>query len=116
MSAKDIDAYLRTVDQPKRATLEEMRRRILEVVPEADQLIAWGMPAFKVNGKYVAGFAAFKNHLSYFPYSGSVFEELADDLANYSYSKGALRFAIDKPLPKALVRTMIRITRRQAGV
>ncbi len=116
MSAADIDAYLADLPEPKRATLEEMRRRILAVIPDAEQVIAWNMPAFKVGGKHVAGFCAFKNHLSYFPHSGSVLPELGDKLGAYSYSKGTLQFAVDTPLPKALIRTLITARRREAGV
>src|SRR5450755_3537623 len=72
MSQRDIDRYLAALDEPKRSTLEALRQSILEVVPEAEQCISYGLPAFKVHGKVVAGFAAFKQHLSYLPHSGSV--------------------------------------------
>src|ERR1700759_1026487 len=104
MSAREIDEYLATLDEPKRVTLERLRVTILEVVPQAEPCISYGMPAFKVDGKVVAGFAAFKSHLSYFPHSGSVLPELADDLVSYDASKGTLKFAVDRPLPKALVK------------
>ena len=81
MAAADVDAYLRGVAEPGRATLEEMRRRILLVVPEAEQVISYAVPGFKVEGKTVAGLAAFKNHLSYLPHSGSVLAVLADGSA-----------------------------------
>ena len=71
------------------------------------------MPAFRRDGKVIAGCAAFKNHLSYFPHSGSVFPELAQDLVGYTVSKGTLKFAVDKPLPKALVKKLIAVRRRQ---
>ena len=113
---REIDEYLATLDEPKRSTLEALRTSILEVVPEAEQTISYGMPAFKVSGKTVAGFAAFKNHLSYLPHSGSVLSELGDDLARYERSKGALRFAIDKPLPKRLVKKLVITRMRQLGL
>ena len=87
------------MDEPKRSTLSQLRRSILAVVPDAEQCISYGMPAFKVQGKTVAGFAAFKNHLSYLPHSGSVLPQLADDLAAYQRTKGSLHFAVDEPLP-----------------
>jgi uncharacterized protein YdhG (YjbR/CyaY superfamily) len=107
MSAQEIDEYLATVDEPKRSTLEALRRTILEIVPDAVQCISYGMPAFKVGGKAVAGFAAFKGHLSYFPHSGSVLPELGDAVAGYAGTKGTLRFDIDTPLPRALVEQLI---------
>jgi uncharacterized protein YdhG (YjbR/CyaY superfamily) len=97
MSAEEVDRYLSGIEEPKRATLDRLRQSILEVVPDADQGISYGMPAFRVNGKVVAGFAAFNHHLTYAPHSGTVFEQLGDDLAGYSMSKGALRFRSTNP-------------------
>lgn len=116
MSAAEIDVYLADVEEPKRSTLEELRRRILEVVPEAEQTISYNMPAFRLDGKVVAGFAAFKHHLSYLPHSGSVFDEMAEDLEAYTYSKGSLRFAIDECLPQKVVKRLIEIRIHQAGL
>ena len=108
MSKGDIDRYLAALDEPKRGTLEALRQSILEVVPHAEQCISYGMPAFKLQGKTVAGFAAFNHHLSYLPHSGSVLPALGDDLAGYEMTKGSLHFAIDKPLPKRLVEKLSR--------
>jgi uncharacterized protein YdhG (YjbR/CyaY superfamily) len=113
MSAAEIDEYLDQLDEPKRSTLEQLRRDILSVVPDAEQCLSYAVPGFKVAGKTIAGFAAFNNHLSYLPHSGSVFPELADELAGYQKSSGALRFAIDEPLPRELVEKMIAIRLRQ---
>ena len=113
VTAREVDKYLATLDEPKRATLERLRTTILEIVPDAEQCISYSVPAFRLDGKVIAGFAAFKNHLSYLPHSGSVFPELADDLVGYTTSKGALHFPVDKPLPKALVKKLITVKRRQ---
>ena len=107
VSAEDVDDYLAKVDEPKRTTLETVRRSILAVLPEAEEGLAYGVPAFKVHGKTVAGLAAFKHHLSYLPHSGSVLAELEDDLSAYEVTKGALQFAVDEPLPPGLVRSLI---------
>jgi uncharacterized protein YdhG (YjbR/CyaY superfamily) len=114
VSKHEVDRYLASLDEPKRSTLEAIRQTILEIIPEADQCISYGVPAFKLEGKAVAGFAAFKNHLSYLPHSGSVFPELGDEIAQYRTSSGALQFPIDRPLPKALVRKLIAVRKRQA--
>ncbi|HLH99768.1 MAG TPA: DUF1801 domain-containing protein, partial [Acidimicrobiales bacterium] len=71
-------------------------------------------PAYRVDGKVVAGYAAFKNHLSYLPHSGSVFDQLGDDLAGYTMSKGALHFPVDQPLPDPLVEKLVRVRIQQA--
>jgi uncharacterized protein YdhG (YjbR/CyaY superfamily) len=114
MSAQEIDDYLDGLEEPKRTTLAALRHTILEILPEADQGISYGLPAFKVGGKTIAGFAAFKNHLSYLPHSGSVFSQLSDELRGYSTSSGALRFAVDEPLPVPLVEKLIAARLRQA--
>jgi len=113
MSKKEIDDYLANLDEPKRTTLQQLRRTIQSIVPKAEEGISYGMPAFRLDGKVIAGFAAFKNHLSYLPHSGSVLAELADDVAGYVTSKGALQFSIDKVLPKALVRKLIAVRLRE---
>jgi uncharacterized protein YdhG (YjbR/CyaY superfamily) len=87
----------------------------MEIVPEAEQGISYGAPAFKVQGKAVAGFAVFKSHLTYVPHSGSVLATLADDTAAYETSKGSLRFAVDKPLPKRLVKKLVSARMRELG-
>ena len=115
MAKKDIDRYLAGVEEPKRSTLEALRRSILEVVPEADQTIAYNMPAFKVNEKTVPAFAAFKSHLSYLPHSGTVLDTLADDVARYEQTKGSLHFPVDKPLPKRLVKKLVVARMRELG-
>lgn len=115
VSRKEIDAYLAKVEEPKRATLQKLRETIRDVLPDADEVISYGMPAFRLNGKVIAGFAAFKNHLAYLPHSGSVFAELAGDLAGYTKTDGSLHFPIDKPLPKTLVKKLIAVRLREVG-
>ncbi len=113
MSEQEVDEYLAALDEPKRGTLEQLRSTILEIVPDAEQCISYDMPAFKLDGKAVAGFAAFTHHLSYFPHSGSVLPELAEELGDYSTTKGTLRFPVEAPLPKLLVEKLIAVRQRQ---
>ncbi len=113
MSQQEVDEYLANLDEPKRTTLQELRQTIHSIVPEAEEGISYGTPAYRLRGKVIAGFAAFKNHLSYLPHSGSVFAEIPDDVAGYVTSKGALQFPIERPLPKALVKKLIAIRLRQ---
>jgi uncharacterized protein YdhG (YjbR/CyaY superfamily) len=114
VSAQEIDHYLDALEEPKRTTLTRLRQAILAVLPEAEQGISYGLPAFKVRGKTIAGFGAFKNHLSYLPHSGSVFPQLKDELKDYSTSSGALHFSIDQPLPAPLVEKLITVRLQQA--
>ena len=108
MSADQIDQYLQGLDEPKRSTLESLRSKILQLVPEAEQGLSCGVPAFRVNGKVVAGFSAAKGHLSYLPHSGSVLSGLTSaELEGLEASKGALKFPIDTPLSSDLVARLI---------
>jgi uncharacterized protein YdhG (YjbR/CyaY superfamily) len=114
MSRAEVDKYLAELDEPKRSTLQRLRQTILEVVPEAEEGISYRVPAFRLEGKVIAGFAAFKNHLSYLPHSGSVFPALQDEVAPYKTSSGALQFPTDAPLPKPLVERLVAVRIAQA--
>jgi uncharacterized protein YdhG (YjbR/CyaY superfamily) len=109
VSAAEIDEYLRAVDEPKRKTLQALRRTILEIVPDAEQGISYRVPAFRIRGKVVGGFTAFQDHLSYLPFSGSVLEQLGDELREYTMTKSALHFPVDRPLPKKIVERLIAV-------
>lgn len=116
MSAQQIDAYLRDLEEPKRTTLQDLRGTILEIVPEAEEVISYRVPAFRLRGEVIAGFAAFKDHLSYLPFSGSVLGELADELEGYTMTKSALHFSADCPLPKKLVERLVAVRLAEAGL
>jgi uncharacterized protein YdhG (YjbR/CyaY superfamily) len=114
MSQAEVDAYLETLAEPKRSTLAELRQIIVDIVPDAEQCISYGVPAFRLQGKVVAGFAAFKTHLSYLPHSGSVFPKLRAEVAPYVTSTGALQFPLDVCLPKPLVQKLLAVRIKQA--
>jgi uncharacterized protein YdhG (YjbR/CyaY superfamily) len=114
VSRAEVDEYLAALDEPKRSTLEQVRRAIRAAVPGAEECISYGYPAYRLDGKVVAGFAAFTRHLSYLPHSGSVLSALADELTGYAMSKGALRFPVDTPLPDPLVARLVEVRVAQA--
>ena len=116
MAAADIDNYFASLEEPKRSTLEEMRRRILEIVPKAEQGISYAVPAFKVQGKPIAGLAAFKAHLSYLPHSGSVLAQVQDEIGGYKQTKSALHFPVDEALPAHIGRRLILVRMRECGL
>ena len=109
MSATEIDRYLKNVPAGQRAVLERLRTTILTILPEAEQCISYRVPAFRFAGGVVGGFASFKNHMSYLPFSGSVLDQLAGQLDAYSRSKSALRFTKDVPLTDELVEQLLRV-------
>ncbi|MFM6939540.1 MAG: iron chaperone [Rhodoluna sp.] len=108
MSEKEVTAYINAQAEPKKSTLQAVRKAILEVEPGLEQAIAWNSPVFKFNGKYVAGLCAFKAHLTFSPQSAEVMAAHEKELAGYVISKNSFQFAIDKPLPKSLVSKLIK--------
>ena len=105
---KTTDEYLARVPQPARGTLDKIRAAIRAAAPaEATEAIGYGMPTFRYKGALV-GFAAFSNHCSFFPMSGSVIEAFESELKSYETSKGTIRFPVDKPLPAALVKKLVK--------
>jgi uncharacterized protein YdhG (YjbR/CyaY superfamily) len=104
---KNVDEYLAGVPEPARTTLQKIRAVIRSAVPrEASEIISYRMPAFKHNGVLV-WFAAFSKHCSLFP-TASVIEELKNELKGYATSKGTIQFPVDKPLPAALLRKLVK--------
>ena len=103
-----VEEYLAGVPAEPRAALEELRRAIRAAVPEATEGIAWQMPAFRAHGRWLVGYAAFRDHCSFFPMSAAVIEDCAADLAGFTTTKGTVHFTREKPLPAALVHRMVR--------
>ena len=108
-----IDRHLKKFSGAQLETLQHLRETILSIVPHAKETISYGMPAFEVDGKVIAGFEGFKKHCSYFPHSGSVLEELESFPEWCEVSKETLKFPIGKKLPKSLVRKLILVRRGQ---
>jgi uncharacterized protein YdhG (YjbR/CyaY superfamily) len=107
LAAKTVDAYLAGVPEPARSTLKKIRAAIRAAVPpEATEGISYGMPVFKHKGPLL-WFAGFSNHCSLFP-TASVIESFKDELKGFSTSKGTIRFPVDKPLPAALVKKLVK--------
>lgn len=116
MAGSDVDSYLAALDDAQREALQDLRLAIRRLVPHAQECISYGMPAFRLNGKVVAGFAAFKHHLSYLPHSGSVLPALASELDGYDRTTGALHFTAEAPLPARLVEKLIMTRLAQLGM
>jgi len=104
----DVEKYLAKVPEPARSTLQKVRANIRAAAPrDATEAISYGIPAFKHNGLLVA-YAAFAKHCSFFPASGELLQEFADELKDYPCSKGTIRFAVDKALPAALIKKLVK--------
>jgi uncharacterized protein YdhG (YjbR/CyaY superfamily) len=106
--ATTVEAYLATLAADRRDALETIRRTIRAVAPMADEVMAYRMPAFRIDGRFLVSYAAFKQHHSLFPASGAVVEALGDGLAPYLAGKGTIRFPVGQPLPLDLIAGVIR--------
>lgn len=102
-----VDEYLEQAPEPQATTLRALRAELRALLPDAEETISYGAPAFRVDKGLVAGYTAHAKHCSYLPMSGSVLAGMADQLQGYQYSKGALRFPADQPLPKDLVAALV---------
>jgi uncharacterized protein YdhG (YjbR/CyaY superfamily) len=102
-----VDAYLARVSPKSRALLQELRETIHSIVPDAEECISYRMPAFRHEGRVVAGFSATSGGCSYYPFSGRTLATLAADIEGYSHTKSALHFGAAAPLPTSLVRKLL---------
>ncbi len=109
----DIDAYDAAFTGETRKKLEEIRAIINKAAPKATEVISYGMPAFKQHGVLVY-YAGYKNHIGFYP-TGSGIEAFKDELIGYKWSKGAVQFSLDQPLPKALITQMVEFRMEEDG-
>jgi len=110
--SKAVSELLAKLPQPQRATLKALRAIMLELLPDAEECISYGLPAYRVQGKVIGGYAATKKHCSYYPFSGSTLPALrkryAAQFAPYKGTKSALHFPLDRCMPRGLIQKLIR--------
>jgi uncharacterized protein YdhG (YjbR/CyaY superfamily) len=105
---QNIDEYLATLPDDKRAALEKLRKTIKSAAPKAEECISYQLPAFRLNGRLLVGFGATTNHCAFYPMSSTTVATHKQDLESYDTSKGTIRFQPDEPLPDALVKKLVR--------
>lgn len=105
----EVETYLASIPSPQRETLSALRETIRSILPHADEAIKYGLPAFTLGGKGIAGYGAFGNHCGYFPMSGAVLDRAGDSVAQYENSKGGLPFGPDERLPVGLIRLLVKL-------
>ena len=106
----DVDAYLATLPPDRRGPMEELRRAVRAAAPEAEETIAYKMPAYRSHGgQFLVSFDAYKRHYSLFPSTDRMVDELGDRLTPYLAGKGTIRFPADRPIPLDLVADIVRI-------
>lgn len=102
-----VETYFAQFDGEIRQRLQTMRHIIRELAPEANETIAYGMPAYKLHGKPLVYFAGFKNHIGFYA-TPNTHEAFKNELAVYKQGKGSVQFPLDQPLPTGLVKKIIR--------
>lgn len=100
--------YLATLTDAQRAAMEQLRLAILEVAPDAQEAFGYGIPAFRLHGKPLVWYAAWKAHYSLYPLSASMVREHAGAMEGYETAKGTIRFPAGRPLPLGLVQALVR--------
>lgn len=103
----NIDDYIMDCQPTVQTNLQELRAFIKQHAPNATEKISWSMPTFYLNGNLVH-FAAFKNHIGFYPGASGIERFIEDfDIQGFKYSKGAVQFPIDKPLPWVLIEKIV---------
>jgi uncharacterized protein YdhG (YjbR/CyaY superfamily) len=112
---KNVAEYLATLDPDLKLTLTTVRQTIRKAVPDAEEVISYQIPAYKLNGSYVLYFAGFKDHFSLScPPPFTVFEAFAKQLARYKVTKSAIRFPLDEPVPVKLITAIAKFRAKEA--
>jgi uncharacterized protein YdhG (YjbR/CyaY superfamily) len=107
IASTNIDNYILNQPVSAQASLEKLRQTIKAAAPDAEEVISYGMPSFKYHGMLV-GFAAAKEHYGFYPWNLTTIDEFKEDLKPFGTSKGAIRFPVDKPLPTALIKKIVK--------
>ncbi len=103
-----VSDYLKAVPADQRKALEQLRKTIKAAAPSAEELVSYGMPAFKYAGRLLVAYAAFKEHCSFFVCSGSFLNNYKEEVAKYGGTKSCLHFTPEKPLPTTLIKKMVK--------
>jgi uncharacterized protein YdhG (YjbR/CyaY superfamily) len=112
---QDVDEYMAQLPDDRRAAMERLRSTIRSAAPDATEAISYNMPAFRLGGRFLVSYEAFKRHYSLFPWSEGMVEELGEEMKPYAVGKDTIRFAADQPIPFDLVTRIVEIRKREVG-
>ncbi len=110
-----VDEYMAQLPDDRRAVMEQLRETIRSAAPDATESISYNMPAFRLGGRFLVSYEAFKHHYSLFPWSNGMVAELGDEMKPYAVGKGTIRFPADKPIPFELVTRIVGIRNREVA-
>jgi uncharacterized protein YdhG (YjbR/CyaY superfamily) len=112
---KSVDEYIAAQPAAVRGVLERVRSAIRKAVPEAEEVISYQIPAYKLNGSRLLFFAGWKEHYSLYPATGGVIAAFEDELAPYEISKGTIRFPLSRPVPVRLIARIAKFRAQEAA-
>ena len=113
---QDVDEYMAQLPDDRRAVMEQLRSTIRSAAPDASEVISYNMPAFRLDGRFLVSYEAFKHHYSLFPWNDSMVEELGEEMKPYAVGKGTIRFPADRPIPLELVARIVAIRNREVAL
>lgn len=105
-SFKTVEEYFGSLPDESRETLQRVRESIRQAAPGAEEAISYGMPGFRLNG-YLVAYAAFKNHVGFYPTPSGI-DAFRKELSKYKWAKGSVQFPMDKPMPLALIKKIVK--------
>jgi uncharacterized protein YdhG (YjbR/CyaY superfamily) len=108
MNEITVDEYLGKLPRDQRTVLENLRRTIKALSPEITELISYGIPSFKYKGRQFVAFAAYPSHINFLIMSYPIMETFKSDLKRFETDKATIRFTVEKPMPAALLKKLIK--------
>ena len=111
----NVDEYMAALPDDRRVVMEQIRGTIRSAAPDAIEAIAYNMPAFRLDGRFLVSYEAFKRHYSLFPWSDAMLAELGDELRPFAVGKGTIRFPADEPIPLELVTRIVEVRNREVA-
>ena len=113
---QNVDEYMAQLPDDRRAVMEQLRSTIRSAAPDATEVISYNMPAFRLRGRFLISYEAFKHHYSVFPWSDGMVEELGEEMKPYAVGKGTIRFPADKQIPLELVARIVGFRHREVAL
>ena len=110
-----VEAYVASVSEDRRTAIANLRRTIIAAAPDAVEGIAYNMPAYRLDGRFMCSFGAYTRHYSLFPASQAVIDTLGEEVAPYVKGRGTLQFPADRPLPLDLIARIVEIRREETA-
>jgi uncharacterized protein YdhG (YjbR/CyaY superfamily) len=112
---KSVDDYIDSQPQSVKVVLHRVRSIIQKVLPDAEEVISYQIPAYKLHGRAVIYFAGWRKHYSLYPASDQLKAAFKDELARYEVSKGTIRFPLSEPVPVKLIERIAKFRAKEVG-